>query len=67
MESRATTEMLMQVGLTKDQAALYAALLAKGPQTAREATKAAGVNRTLGYAVLAQLQEIGLVLKADEP
>lgn len=67
MEIKATIEMLVQAGLTKDQAALYAALLAKGPQTAREATKAAGVNRTLGYAVLAQLQEIGLVLKADEP
>ncbi len=61
------SEQLKQAGLTAHQAALYEALLKGGPQTARKATLEAAVPRTLGYAVLEQLIELGLVKKDDSP
>lgn len=67
METASSAAVFEQAGLTKDQSALYAALLAKGQQTAREATFEAKVNRTLGYAVLKQLEDMGLVIKSEEP
>lgn len=67
MEITPSTELFQQAGLTKDQAALYAVLLSKGAQTARAVTFEAKVNRTLGYAVLKQLEEMGLVYKSEEP
>lgn len=67
METTASADIFQQAGLTKDQAALYAALLAKGAQTARAATLEAKVNRTLGYVVLKQLEDMGLVIKSEEP
>lgn len=66
MESAVFVEQLTQSGLTKDQASIYAALLKKGSLPAREATLEAGVPRTLGYAVLSQLIEIGLVSKSKK-
>lgn len=62
-----TLEVLQQAGLTKDQASLYMALLSKGSLTARAATQEAKVSRTLGYAVLKQLEEQGLVRKTENP
>lgn len=62
-----TLEVLQQAGLTKDQAALYMTLLSKGTLTARHLTQEARVSRTLGYAVLKQLEERGLVRKTEEP
>lgn len=55
-----------QAGLTRDQAALYETLIRNGALTARKATTEAGVNRTLGYAVLDQLITLGLVRKDDK-
>ena len=55
-----------QAGLTRDQAALYGALLSKGALPARKATLEAGVSRTLGYAVLDQLIALGLVQKDEK-
>ncbi len=55
-----------QVGLTRDQAALYETLIQYGALTARKATTEAGVNRTLGYAVLDQLIALGLVRKDEK-
>lgn len=63
----AFSEQLRQAGLTPHQAALYEALLKGGAQTARKATLEAAVPRTLGYAVLEQLIELGLVKKDDSP
>lgn len=65
--NQVVTETLKLAGLTDDQAALYSALLTKGDRTARDATFTAKVNRTLGYAVLKQLEGMGLVLKTEEP
>ncbi|MFZ2886196.1 MAG: helix-turn-helix domain-containing protein [Minisyncoccia bacterium] len=56
---------LEETGLTKDQAALYDTLLRSGPLTARKATTASGVGRTLGYVVLDQLMTLGLVSKTE--
>ncbi|MEK7509561.1 MAG: helix-turn-helix domain-containing protein [Patescibacteria group bacterium] len=66
MESVSFVDQLTQSGLTRDQAALYGALLHKGALPAREAALEAGIGRTLGYALLKQLIEIGLVTKAKE-
>ncbi|HWO07440.1 MAG TPA: helix-turn-helix domain-containing protein [Candidatus Paceibacterota bacterium] len=58
-------EALRNAGLTRDQAAIYAALLERGDMTARALAQSAGVGRTLGYAILEQLVERGLVSKID--
>ena len=61
------SEELKQAGLTQHQAALYETLLKSGAMPARKATLEAAVPRTLGYAVLEQLIELGLVKKDDSP
>ncbi|MFZ2556252.1 MAG: helix-turn-helix domain-containing protein [Minisyncoccia bacterium] len=66
MESASFVDQLTQSGLTRDQAALYGALLRKGSLPAREAALEAGIGRTLGYALLEQLMEMGLVTKSKE-
>lgn len=66
MSSDEILQQIQSLGLTRDQAALYEALLKYGPLSAREATHEARVNRTLGYVVLEQLIEIGLVTKNKE-
>lgn len=60
-------EQLKQAGLTPHQAAVYETLLKGGAMTARVATREASVPRTLGYAVLDQLIELGLAKKDDSP
>ena len=65
MESSVFIESFEKAGLTRDQAALYEALLRKGSLTARAAALEAKIGRTLGYAVLDQLIEQGLVEKRD--
>ena len=67
MEVNSNIPQLVAVGLTEDQASLYDALLRKGTLTARKATLEAGVPRTLGYAVLKQLENKGLVTKTELP
>lgn len=66
MDATNFKEQLSQAGLTSDQAALYDTLLRKGALTARKATLEAGIPRTLGYAVLKQLEDMGLVQKIDK-
>ena len=58
---------LMQTGLSKDQAALYEALVQHGSMSASDAASRARVSRTLGYKLLGELQALGLVEKKDEP
>lgn len=57
---------LAEAGLTEDQASLYETLLKKGALPARDVALEAHVNRTLAYAVLDQLIEMGLVRKHKE-
>ena len=61
------THELVRGGLSLHQAALYECLARRGSQTASRASFLAGVPRTLGYKVLAELQDLGLVVKHDEP
>lgn len=61
------TQTLVKGGLTLHQAALYECLARRGSQTASRASFLAGVPRTLGYKVLAELQGLELVVKHDEP
>ncbi len=61
------SEQLKQAGLTPHQAAIYETLLKGGAMPARKATLESGVHRTLGYAVLEQLIELGLVKKDASP
>lgn len=65
MKDTPRIESLQSTGLTRDQAAIYDALLEKGALSARDTAQAAGIGRTLGYAVLEQLMEKGLVTKID--
>lgn len=65
MQEALRIEILQKSGLTRDQAAVYVALLDRASLTAREAALAAGISRTLGYAVLEQLMAKGLVTKND--
>ena len=58
---------LQEAGLTPHPAALYETLVRRGPLPASKATLHAAVPRTLGYAVLKQLEDVGLVSKTDQP
>ena len=58
---------LQEAGLTPHQAALYETLVRRGPLPASKATLHAAVPRTLGYAVLKQLEDMGIVSKTDLP
>src|SRR4051812_9749020 len=60
-------ESLRQAGLAKDQAAIYEALVKRGPSPASDIALSAGLGRPLAYKVLDELIEIGLVEKKDEP
>jgi len=56
---------LIQAGLSEEQAQIYQALLDKGPQRASDLTKWIGIKRGLVYKVLEQLENMGLALKSD--
>lgn len=55
---------LIQAGLSEEQAQAYQSLLEKGPQRASDLAKWTGIKRGLIYKVLEQLESMGLVSKA---
>jgi sugar-specific transcriptional regulator TrmB len=60
-------ESLQQMGLTKDQAAVYEILIQNGPQPARAVHQKSTLSRPLAYKVLDELIALGLVEKNDPP
>ncbi len=54
---------LIQAGLSEEQAQTYQALLERGPQKASNLIKWVGIKRGLVYKVLEQLETMGLVSK----
>lgn len=56
---------LIQAGLSEEQAQLYQALLERGPQRASDLTKWVGIKRGLVYKVLEQLVNMGLAIKNE--
>ena len=64
--SEAARQALVRAGLTPHQAAIYEALIQRGPQKATRLAFLAGVPRTLSYKVLDELAAEGLVTKKDE-
>ncbi len=57
----------MQIGLTKDQAAVYGVLVKFGPLQARYVQRHSGLSRPLTYRALNGLTAADLVEKKDEP
>lgn len=60
-------ESLKLAGLTKEQAAIYEALVKRGSLPASSAAREARLGRPLTYKVLDELIALGLVEKRDEP
>ncbi len=58
---------LIQAGLSEEQALVYQSLLDKGPQRASDLAKWTGIKRGLIYKVLEQLESMGLVSKQGGP
>ncbi len=58
-------EILIKTGLSADQAKMYEVLLKGGSMPASKAAMKAGLKRGLGYKVIEQLMEMGLVEKID--
>jgi len=58
---------LIQAGLSEEQALAYQSLLDKGPQKASDLAKWTGIKRGLIYKVLEQLESMGLVSKQGGP
>jgi len=58
---------LIQTGLSEEQAQVYQSLLDKGPQRASDLAKWTGIKRGLIYKVLEQLETMGLVSKMGGP
>lgn len=54
---------LIEAGLSEEQAIIYSSLLEKGPQKASYLASWSGVKRSLVYKVLDQLESMGLVEK----
>ena len=70
METPLTNEYadsLSRIGLDKNQAAIYEALIKNGSLPARNIALKSGVSRQLSYKILDELEEMGLVEKRDEP
>lgn len=57
---------LLQVGLTKDQATVYEALVKNGPSPASRIARKTPLSRPLVYKILGELAEIELVDKKEE-
>lgn len=60
-------QILVQAGLSAEQAALYDVLVKNGPLHASVAARKADISRPLAYKVLAGLEAENLVEKKDEP
>lgn len=58
---------LIQAGLSQEQASVYDALLEKGPQKASDLASWTGIKRGLIYKVLEQLENMGLIDKHGGP
>lgn len=58
---------LIQAGLSEEQAQAYQALLDKGPQRASDLSKWTGIKRGLIYKVLEQLENMSLISKKGGP
>lgn len=58
---------LIQAGLSEEQAQAYQALLDRGPQRASDLSKWTGIKRGLIYKVLEQLESMGLISKKGGP
>lgn len=58
---------LIQAGLSQEQALAYQALLDRGPQKASDLSKWTGIKRGLIYKVLEQLESMSLVSKQGGP
>lgn len=58
---------LIQAGLSQEQALAYQALLDKGPQKASDLSKWVGIKRGLIYKVLEQLESMNLISKKGGP
>ncbi len=56
-----TKELLVTIGFSEHQAAVYMALLKLGRATVSEIARKAGINRTTGYDILDSLVEKGMV------
>ena len=56
-------KILIEAGLSEEQAAIYSALLDKGPMKAGPISSWTGIKRGLVYKVLDQLENLGLVSK----
>lgn len=58
---------LIQAGLSEEQAQTYQALLERGPQRASDLAKWTGIKRGLIYKVLEQLENMSLISKKGGP
>ncbi len=58
---------LIQAGLSEEQAQCYQSLLDKGPQRASDLAKWTGIKRGLIYKVLEQLESMSLITKKGGP
>lgn len=61
-----TTELLMLFGLTRQEAKIYALLLAEGALSGYEAAKRAGISRSNAYGALAGLVDKGAAQVSEE-
>lgn len=61
MTSESSLVGLQNIGLTKNEATVYVALLALGQGTVAEIASQAGINRTTGYSLLNNLLSRGLI------
>ena len=55
------TELLEQIGLTKNQASIYTTLLEHGPSSASIISRRTGIERALAYVNLGALVNLGLI------
>ncbi len=63
MNQNTDEKILIEAGLSEEQAAIYSALLDKGPLKAGAISSWTGIKRGLIYKVLDQLENMGLVSK----
>lgn len=63
MNSNTDEKILIEAGLSEEQAAIYSALLDKGPLKAGAISSWTGLKRGLIYKVLDQLENMGLISK----
>lgn len=64
---RGEENILIQAGLSEEQAQAYQALLEKGPQRASDLSKWTGIKRGLIYKILEQLESLNLISKKGGP